>query len=205
MIDPLRALVLCTACCLAGVSLLAQPPPEPTDQPASQEDELATADDEGVGAEEARGDEMDDLLGESQTGEEDLAYIDDLLEGDEDVLEGTGFTYDDGGRRDPFRSLLQVSERTQDRGPRPEGIPGLLIDELTVTGVWITVDGPVAQVRSSDRSLSYLLRPGDQLYDGDVVSISYKRYEGGEVVFKQIIDDPTAPKPFREVTRKVEP
>lgn len=197
----LRALLVSAACCFVSFPLLARQPPEPADQPASlQDEEEAPATDD-----ESEGDEMDDLLGESESGEEDLAYIDDLLEGDEDVLEGTGFTYDDGGRRDPFRSLLQVSERAPDRGPRPEGIPGLLIDELTVTGVWITVDGPVAQVRSSDRSLSYLLRPGDQLYDGDVVSISYERYEGGEVVFKQIIDDPTAPKPFREVTRKVEP
>lgn len=193
-----RKLLLVVCCGLASLVVLAQQPPEEPEQPTQPE---ATA-----GQAEQGGDDMDTLLGEEQGGgEEDLAYIDDLLEGDEDVLEGTGFTYDDGGRRDPFRSLLQVSERAPDRGPRPEGVPGLLIDELTVTGVWITVDGPVAQARSSDRALSYLLRPGDQLYDGDVVSISYRRYEGGEVVFKQIIDDPTAPKPFREVVRTVEP
>jgi len=192
----LRILFSVASCGLAATLVLAQQPPEQPEQPAQPE---ATAEQQG-------GEDIDTLLGEEQGGgEEDLAYIDDLLEGDEDVLEGTGFTYDDGGRRDPFRSLLQVSERAPDRGPRPEGVPGLLIDELTVTGVWITVDGPVAQVRSADRALSYLLRPGDQLYDGDVVSISYRRYEGGEVVFKQIIDDPTAPKPFREVVRAVTP
>lgn len=195
----LRPLLPVAACGLTALGLYAQQPSESAGETPSQEEGQTEP---ASGEEDAA---VDDLLDESETGEEDLAYIDDLLAGDEDVLEGAGFTYDDGGRRDPFRSLLEVAERTTDRGPRPEGIPGLLIDEITVTGVWITVDGPVAQVRSADKALSLLLRPGDQLYDGDVVSISYRRYEGGEVVFKQIIDDPTAPKPFREVTRTVEP
>jgi hypothetical protein len=41
---------------------------------------------------------------------------------------------------------------------------------------------------------------GDQLYDGDVISIS-----GKEAIFKQIVDDPTALKPFREVVKKLNP
>ena len=148
-------------------------------------------------------DALDETFGEEP--EEDLEYIDDLLESDFGVLE-SGISYDDGGRRDPFRSLLQVSnERPELRGPRPEGIPGLAIDEITVTGIWVTPDGPVSQVQATDRAKSFLIRPGDQLYDGDVVRITYERYGTSTVVFKQILDDPTATKPFREVVRRLEP
>ncbi len=57
----------------------------------------------------------------------------------------------------------------------------------------------MAQIRSTDQEQSYLLREGDQLFDGDVVSIS-----AVEIVFKQIVDDPTAIKPFREVVKRID-
>jgi hypothetical protein len=126
--------------------------------------------------------------------------VEEILAAEEEMLAGGGYTYDDGNRRDPFKSLLAARERPTDEGPRPEGIPGLLIDEIDLTGIFITVDGPVAQVQSSGQDKSYLVRPGDQLYDGDVVSIS-----STEVAFKQIVNDPTALKPFREVVKKLEP
>ena len=93
-----------------------------------------------------------------------------------------------------------LAERVAMRGPRPEGIPGLLIAEIDLTGILITSDGPFAQVRSTQEDKSYLLREGDQLYDGDVVSIA-----ANELTFKQIVDDPTAVKPFREVIKKLTP
>ena len=58
----------------------------------------------------------------------------------------------------------------------------------------------VAQVSAANQNKSYLLREGDQLYDGDVVSINRN-----EVVFKQIVQDPTALKPFREVVKSLNP
>lgn len=126
--------------------------------------------------------------------------LDDLLAEDEFVLSGEGYTYDAGGRRDPFKSLLIARQGPLIRGPRPEGIPGLLIEEVDLTGIFITAEGPVAQVRSTQGEKSHLLHEGDQLYDGDVVSIGTT-----EVVFKQIVDDPTAVKPFREVVKKLNP
>ncbi len=111
-----------------------------------------------------------------------------------------GYLYDPAGRRDPFKSLLAAREPTELRGPRPEGIPGLLIDEIDLTGIFVTPEGPVAQVLSPEQDKSYLLREGDQLYDGDVVQIDRDR-----VLFKQILDDPTALKPFREVEKKLNP
>jgi hypothetical protein len=130
----------------------------------------------------------------------DTGNIDEILEGEEEVLSGSGFSYDPGNRRDPFKSLLSGPDRAVIRGPRPEGVPGLLIEEIDLTGIFRTSKGFVAQVVAANQKKSYLLKEGDQLYDGDVVSINK-----GEVVFKQIVQDPTALKPFREVVKSLNP
>jgi len=131
----------------------------------------------------------------------DMGNIDQILEGDEEVLAGgSSFTYDPGNRRDPFKSLLIAPDRPEFRGPRPEGIPGLLIDEIDLKGIFRTARGYVAQVNASNQKKSYLLKEGDQLYDGDVMSIGKN-----EVVFKQIVQDPTALKPFREIVKSLNP
>jgi len=130
-----------------------------------------------------------------------MGNIDQILEGDEEVLAGgSAFTYDPGNRRDPFKSLLIAPDRPEFRGPRPEGVPGLLIDEIDLKGIFRTARGYVAQVNASNQKKSYLLKEGDQLYDGDVMSIGKN-----EVVFKQIVQDPTALKPFREIVKSLNP
>jgi hypothetical protein len=126
--------------------------------------------------------------------------VDDILAGEEDVLAGTTYSYDPGSRRDPFRSLLAAKNKAERKGALPEGIPGLLIEEIDLTGIFRTARGFVAQVLASNKEKSYLIREGDQLYDGDVVSITQQ-----EVVFKQIVSDPTVIKPFREVIKKLSP
>lgn len=130
----------------------------------------------------------------------DTGNIDEILEGEEEVLSGSGFSYDPGNRRDPFKSLLAKTDSPAFRGPRPEGVPGLLIEEIDLTGIFRTSKGFVAQVVAANQKKSYLLKEGDQLYDGDVVSINKN-----EVVFKQIVQDPTALKPFREVVKSLNP
>jgi hypothetical protein len=130
----------------------------------------------------------------------DLGNIDEILQGEEEVLSGSGFSYDPGNRRDPFKSLLAAPDRPEFRGPRPEGVPGLLIDEIDLKGIFHTSRGFVAQVLAANQKKSYLLKEGDQLYDGDVVSINKN-----EVVFKQVVQDPTALKPFREVVKSLNP
>ncbi|REJ84003.1 MAG: hypothetical protein DWQ36_00160 [Acidobacteria bacterium] len=196
---------------LLAAPTLAQPAgdPQPVAPPVGDAEDDAETD--------AAGEDLDSLLADDTSGvgspigddlgadEGDLSLIEDLLAEGEDALQ-TSYVYDGGGRRDPFRSLLVVADRAEGpAGPRPEGIPGLLIDEVTLTGVWITGDGPVAQVQSADQAVSYLLREGDRLFDGDVISITHSREDGGEIRFRQIVDDPTAPKPFRDVVRKLEP
>ena len=130
----------------------------------------------------------------------DTGNIDEILQGEEEVLSGSGFSYDPGNRRDPFKSLLAKSDAPALHGPRPEGVPGLLIEEIDLTGIFRTSKGFVAQVVASNQKKIYLLKEGDQLYDGDVVSINKN-----EVVFKQIVQDPTALKPFREVVKSLNP
>lgn len=140
------------------------------------------------------------LLAQDDAYQEDEAGIDDILAAEEEMLANEGYNYDPGNRRDPFRSLLATRELPRLSGPRPEGIPGLLIDEVDLTGIFITAQGPVAQVLAANKNESHLLRVGDRLYDGDVVGISRE-----EVVFRQVVDDPTAIKPFREVVKKLNP
>lgn len=106
-----------------------------------------------------------------------------------------GLSYNADAARDAGR----LAETRGQRGERPEGIPGLLIDDLVLKGIYRTTRGYVAQVGAANQRKSYLLKEGDQLYDGDVVSISRD-----EVVLKQAVHDPTALKPFREVVLKLD-
>jgi hypothetical protein len=162
---------------VAGVVAQGQPAAAPTAPPADQAP--------------ATGDQPADAM----------SQIDQILAGEDDVMAGDSYSYDPGNRRDPFKSLIEAQlERVDRRGPLPEGPAGLLIDEINLTGIFHTSRGFVAQVRASNKGKSYLLREGDQLYDGDVVSISQT-----EVVFKQIVNDPTVIKPFREVVKKLSP
>jgi hypothetical protein len=128
--------------------------------------------------------------------------VDALLMQDDESFTDEGYSYEPGERRDPFASLREARERrdTGGGGPRPEGVPGLLISEIDLTGIFVLPDGPVAQVQAADQDKSFLLRVGDRLHDGNVVSISR-----GEVVFRQEVDDPAALKPFREVVKKLNP
>ena len=128
------------------------------------------------------------------------ARIDEILQGEEAVLQGLAYSYDPGNRRDPFKSLELAQNRPEIKGPLPEGIAGLLIDELDLAGIFRTSRGFIAQVSAPNKNRSYLLREGDQLFDGDVVRITQK-----EIVFKQIVNDPTVLKPFREVVKKLSP
>jgi hypothetical protein len=73
-------------------------------------------------------------------------------------------------------------------------------DEILITGLFDTPRGWVVQVRASDQGKSFLLREGDALYDGEVVSIGRN-----EVVFRQVVEDQAALKPFQEVVKKLNP
>jgi type IV pilus assembly protein PilP len=125
----------------------------------------------------------------AQTGEA-------LLEQEESALSGRSYTYDPAGRRDPFRSLL-VRPEQRAAGSRPPGIAGVSVDDIVLQGIWKTQAGYVAQIRGTDNK-SYLLRPGDLLWDGEVTRIG-----PNEVTFRQNLNDPQSVKPFRDVTKQL--
>ena len=118
------------------------------------------------------------------------------VEVEDPTLSGRGYTYDPAGRRDPFRSLLVRSEN-RGGGPRPPGIAGIGVDDVTVQGIWKTRSGYVAQIRGTDNK-SYLLRSGDLLFDGEVTRVG-----PNEVGFRQNLNDPQSVKPFRDVTKQL--
>jgi hypothetical protein len=186
-IKPARLItaIILAVCLAVSWTAFAQQPAAPAAPPAGSSQPGGTA---------------GSTTGSTDAGAADLGNIDEILEGEEEVLSGSGFSYDPGNRRDPFKSLLAAPDRPEIRGPRPEGVPGLLIDEIDLTGIFRTSKGFVAQVVASNQKKSYLLKEGDQLYDGDVVSINKN-----EVVFKQVVQDPTALKPFREVVKNLNP
>lgn len=119
-----------------------------------------------------------------------------LIDQDELANAGRAYTYDPAGRRDPFRSLL-IRQPNRPGGQRPAGIAGIAVDEVIVQGIWKTRGGFVAQIRGSDNK-SYLLRPGDLLFDGEVTRVGTN-----EVTFRQNLSDPQSVKPFRDVTKQL--
>ena len=119
-----------------------------------------------------------------------------LIEQEESALAGRSYSYDPAGRRDPFRSLLIRPEKGM-AGQQPPGVPGIAIDDVILQGIWRTRAGYVAQIRGTDNK-SYLLRAGDQLYDGEVLRIA-----PNEVTFRQNVNDPQSVKPFRDITKQL--
>jgi hypothetical protein len=104
------------------------------------------------------------------------------------------YTYEVRGRRDPFRSLLirKQVERSGIAGPA-----GMTVDELELQGTIKMKAGWIAMMRGSDNR-SYLLKKGTVLFDGEVTGIS-----STDVSFRQNVNDPASPKPFRDVVKSL--
>lgn len=114
-----------------------------------------------------------------------------------DAGEGAAATPETTARppRPPFQALT-LDETTRLRRLRPEGVAGLLIDDLELRGIFRTSKGYVAQVSDRKVNKSYLLKEGDRLFDGEVVRITKD-----EAIFRQ--QTPGATENFREVVRSV--
>jgi Tfp pilus assembly protein PilP len=135
----------------------------------------------------------------SEESKVDLSQIDQILRGEQEVIQGGFFTYDPAGRRDPFRSLRDsvISEDELSDAPRPPGLPGMLIEEIEVQGIIETPDGILAFVRGKD-NISYIIRRGTALYNGEV-----KEILPGRVVFRQQVNDPQQVQPYQDVVREI--
>lgn len=107
------------------------------------------------------------------------------------------WSYDPEGRRDPFESLLGRGVDPRSQANRPGGLAGLLIADVTVRGIVREQTGYMATIRSADGK-TYIVRPGDKLFDGSVKSIQPDR-----VVFSQDVNDPLSLVKQREVPKPV--
>jgi type IV pilus assembly protein PilP len=108
------------------------------------------------------------------------------------------YRYDPQGRRDPFQSLIGPAPKLQ-RGDKPDGVPGFLIDELKLQGVVRTKQGLVAMVSGPDNQ-GYLVRVGEKTLDGEVIRIT-----PSSIVFRQEVNDPTRIERYREVVKDLAP
>jgi Tfp pilus assembly protein PilP len=107
------------------------------------------------------------------------------------------YTYEPDGRRDPFVSLVN---RGSDSGTastriRPEGVGGILVDEVVVRGIVQSRGGYVAMI-GSPSGRTYSIRPGDRLLDGSVRAITPQA-----VVLMQEVNDPLSLAKQREVRK----
>ena len=73
----------------------------------------------------------------------------------------------------------------------------MLVEEVRVEGIIQTPSGILAFVQGRD-NLSYIIRPGTKLYNGDVKEIHPDR-----VVFRQQAEDPKQIRPYQEVVREL--
>ncbi|HEY0141551.1 MAG TPA: pilus assembly protein PilP [Thermoanaerobaculia bacterium] len=108
------------------------------------------------------------------------------------------YRYDPQGRRDPFRSLIGPAPKLE-AGQRPAGVPGFLIDEMKLQGIFRTRQGLAAMINGPDNK-GYLIRVGDKVLDGEVIRITTT-----SVVFRQEVNDPTRIERYREVVKDLTP
>ena len=112
--------------------------------------------------------------------------------------ESSVLEYIRGTYRDPFRSLREA--KLADDGPRPDGPPGMLIEEIDVVGVLSGPRGAMVLILGSD-GLGYSLTEGSPLYDGVTLRINP---DEGLVVFRQNVNDPNRIKPYRDIERRLD-
>ena len=136
------------------------------------------------------------------TGTTATTTTQDVQQSLEEILEepesGDAYRYDPQGRRDPFRSLIGPSPKLDDSN-RPEGLPGFLIDELKLQGIFKTRQGFTAMVNAPDNK-GYSVRVGDKVLDGEVIRVT-----ATSVVFRQEVNDPTRIERYREVVKDLAP
>lgn len=126
----------------------------------------------------------------------------DMQKSLEEILEEPTTTdtyrYDPQGRRDPFRSLIGPTPKLEP-GQRPPGVPGFLIDEIKLQGVFRTRTGMTGMINGPDNK-GYTIRVGDKVLDGEVIRITPTG-----VVFRQEVNDPTRIERYREVVKDLSP
>ena len=106
-----------------------------------------------------------------------------------------GYVYTPAGRRDPFVSLAGRGADPKATGNRAPGLPGMLINEVSLKGIMKDRSGFVAMLQGTDKK-TYVVRSGNRLLDGSVKTIS-----ADAVVFAQDVNDPLSLVKQREVRK----
>lgn len=117
---------------------------------------------------------------------------------DIEIIEGNGYRYNAGGRRDPFVSLA-LGVNVLPPEVRPPGLAGMLIQEVSLRGIVKTTDGYIAMIQGTDNK-SYFAQEGERLYDGNIQVI-----DDAMVVFRQEINDPLRIEKFQQVQKSLHP
>jgi Tfp pilus assembly protein PilP len=177
-------LVVASAAALAAAPALAQQPAAPPPAPAAATPAPATA----------------------EAPPEAQAAADPSRPPLDVELETGGFSYNSGGRRDPFVSLQRPV--AADRGPktRKPGMEGFLIQEIALKGI-VRTSGPgigvaqqpgyIAMFLGADGK-SYFVSTGQRLYDGVITGV-----DATSVTFRQEVTDPLSPVKTREVRKSL--
>ncbi len=112
---------------------------------------------------------------------------------------GPGYSYDPAGRRDPFVSLLgRGGDLPSTAGSRPAGLPGLLVNEVTLKGILKSSKGEYVALLQAPDAHTYIVHPGDKVLDGSVKTIT-----ADAVVFSQDVNDPLSLVKQREVRKTI--
>jgi Tfp pilus assembly protein PilP len=109
------------------------------------------------------------------------------------------YTYSAEGRRDPFISLSGRGTDGRSTANRLSGLPGQLINELSLKGIVKDSNGFYALVQGGDTK-TYTIRVGDRLLDGTVKAIT-----ADAVVFSQDVNDPLSLQKQREIRKSLRP
>ncbi len=109
------------------------------------------------------------------------------------------FSYSPASRRDPFVDLINRGESESGSGGapalRPEGVGGVLVDEVVGRGVLHGQGGWVAMV-GAPTGRTYTVRAGDRLMDGTIRSI-----DATSVTLMKQVNDPLSLEKQREVRK----
>jgi type IV pilus assembly protein PilP len=107
------------------------------------------------------------------------------------------YSYNPEGRRDPFISLVGRGSDARPAGSRPAGVPGLLINEVSIKGIIRDHSGYIAMLQGSDNR-TYVVKAGDRLMDGTVKAIVQDA-----VVFSQDVNDPLSLVKQKEIRKNL--
>jgi len=116
-----------------------------------------------------------------------------------EILQPGQYTYQPEGRRDPFVSLLANVAPAGAERPRPPGLAGFLVSEVTLKGIVKSQGEFIAMMAATDGQ-SYFARVGQEMFDGALIAM-----DEATATFRQDVQDPLSPVRTREVVKSLYP